>query len=218
MDETCGCGYCNYCGQHQYKDRTTNINTIDIPIEFILSKSNQKNLIIQKNGQGRLYYRVGLNYVPTNLQLNSVNYGFKTERTYVAIDNSSHVEKRRDVIWPQVEKSDDFVLFLYRKFRRVSSFNESFDYLPAGCEIINKELKGTLIGDTNSLISWIEHRNLCDERVEAFNSLLWPDIYQCTYTIRTTSSGIFIIPSARAEEMYSPENFGRCATENVIIK
>jgi len=109
------------------------------------------------------------------------------------------------------------------------------DYLPAGCEALNTALKGTLTGDTNSsvtrsnrnnsycdcrpnsTIGWTEHENLRDERAEAFRSLLWPGVYEWSYIMRATCTGTFIIPPAKAEEMYSPENFGRCATEKVII-
>ncbi|CAF2761688.1 unnamed protein product [Rotaria sp. Silwood2] len=79
----------DYCGQHQYKGRTTNTHTVNIPMKVILSPSssdtsnnNNKNLIMHKDGNGRLYYRIALNYAPSNLQLNAVNYGFKVERTY----------------------------------------------------------------------------------------------------------------------------------------
>ncbi len=54
---------------------------------------NNKNLIMQKDGNGRLYYRIALNYAPSSLQVNAVNYGFKIERTYIAIKDSSHVQK-----------------------------------------------------------------------------------------------------------------------------
>ncbi|CAF4878114.1 unnamed protein product, partial [Rotaria sp. Silwood2] len=67
--------------------RTTNTHTVNIPMKVILSPSssdtsnnNNKNLIMQKDGNGRLYYRIALNYAPSNLQLNAVNYGFKVAR------------------------------------------------------------------------------------------------------------------------------------------
>jgi uncharacterized protein YfaS (alpha-2-macroglobulin family) len=100
------------------------------------------------------------------------------------------------------------------------------DYLPAGCEPLNTKLKGTLTGDTESSVTrvkhnyyfgWTDHENLRDERAEAFRSLLWPGVYQWSYLMRATSAGTFIMPPAKAEEMYSPENFGRSATEKAII-
>ena len=42
----------------------------------VLSEPTQ-NLIIQKQGPGRLYYRLGLNYAPNDLNLKPANYGFK---------------------------------------------------------------------------------------------------------------------------------------------
>ncbi|CAF1101696.1 unnamed protein product [Rotaria sp. Silwood1] len=104
------------------------------------------------------------------------------------------------------------------------------------CEPLNTQLKGTLTDDTNSsvtrsnrnyyyycgcrpysTIGWTEHENLRDERAEAFRSLLWPGVYEWSYLMRATCAGTFIIPPAKAEEMYSPENLGRCTTEKVII-
>ncbi|CAF2821508.1 unnamed protein product, partial [Rotaria sp. Silwood2] len=101
---------------------------------------------------------------------------------------------------------------------------------------LNTKLKCTITGDTessvtrsdrsryfhcgcrpHSILGWTEHENLRDERAEAFRSLLWPGVYEWSYVMRATCAGTFIIPPAKAEEMYSPENFGRSATEKAII-
>ena len=57
-----------------------------------------------------------------------------------------------------------------------------------------------------------------DERVEAFASLLWDGVYEYTYVTRATTPGAFVVPPARAEEMYSPEVFGRSSSDRVIVK
>ncbi|CAF5228360.1 unnamed protein product, partial [Rotaria magnacalcarata] len=36
--------------------------------------SNDKNVVMHKRGNGRLYYRIAMYYTPTSLQLNAVNY------------------------------------------------------------------------------------------------------------------------------------------------
>ena len=231
----------DYCGQHQYKGRTTDTHTINIPMKVILSPSlsntnindNNKNILMQKDGNGRLYYRIALNYAPSSLQLNAVNYGFKIERTYIAIDDPSHVQKQADGIWKfKLNEKIKVVLTMTTTQRRYHI--ALVDYLPAGCESLNIQLKGTLTGDTqlsvtrsdrnnyygcqpHSIIGWTEHENLRDERAEAFRSLLWPGVYEWSYVMRATCAGTFIMPPAKAEEMYSPENFGRCATEKTII-
>ncbi|CAF4479865.1 unnamed protein product, partial [Didymodactylos carnosus] len=96
----------DYCGQHEYKGRTTNTYTVNIPMKALLpltssfnTINDDKSLIMQKVGNGRLYYRIALNYAPSSLQLNAVNYGFKIERTYTAVNDSSHVQKQSDGTW-----------------------------------------------------------------------------------------------------------------------
>ena len=64
---------------------------------------------------------------------------------------------------------------------------------------------------------WYEHQNLRDDRVEAFTSLLPAGVYTYTYVARATTPGLFIVPPPRAEEMYSPETFGRGGTERVLV-
>ncbi|CAF3272603.1 unnamed protein product [Rotaria sp. Silwood2] len=197
--------------------------------------NNDKNLIMHKQGSGRLYYRIAMNYAPSSLQLNEVNYGFKIERTYTAIDDLSHVQKQSDGTWKfKLQKKIRVTLTMATTQRRYHI--ALIDYLPAGCEPLNTKLKGILIDDTNSpitrskrnyhyneyrpcsIVDWTDHENLRDERAEAFRSLLWPGVYEWSYIMRATCAGTFIIPPAKAEEMYSPENFGRCATEKVTIE
>jgi uncharacterized protein YfaS (alpha-2-macroglobulin family) len=172
-----------------------------------------------------LYYRIALNYAPASLQLNSVNYGFKVERTYVPIDDPTDVRKQADGTWKfKLNAKIQVILTMTTTQRRYHI--ALVDYLPAGCESLNTQLKGTLTGDTESSVTrakhnyyfgWTDHENLRDERAEAFRSLLWPGVYQWSYAMRATSAGTFIMPPAKAEEMYSPENFGRSATEKAII-
>ena len=66
--------------------------------------------------------------------------------------------------------------------------------------------------------TWYEHQNLRDERVEAFASLVWDGVYSYTYAARATTPGRFVVPPAKAEEMYAPETFGRSSSDVVIVE
>ena len=66
--------------------------------------------------------------------------------------------------------------------------------------------------------NWYEHQNLRDDRAEAFSSYLPGGTYEYSYIARATTPGSFVVPPARAEEIYSPEVFGRSATELVVIE
>jgi hypothetical protein len=57
-----------------------------------------------------------------------------------------------------------------------------------------------------------------DERAEAFASLLWEGVYRYSYIARATTPGTFVVPPAKAEEMYSPEVFGRSSSDRVIVE
>ncbi len=58
----------------------------------------------------------------------------------------------------------------------------------------------------------------CATPAEAFTSLLWEGVYQYSYVARATTPGSYVVPPAKAEEMYSPEVFGRSATDRVIVE
>jgi uncharacterized protein YfaS (alpha-2-macroglobulin family) len=112
------------------------------------------------------------------------------------------------------------------------------DNLPAGLEILNPGLAvtETIPGDTQntSVLEygtksygygwywwrqyWFEHQNFRDERAEAFASLLWEGVYNYSYVTRATTPGEFVVPPAKAEEMYHPETFGRTGTDFVKVE
>ena len=64
---------------------------------------------------------------------------------------------------------------------------------------------------------WFEHQNLRDERAEAFTSLLWSGVHTYSYVARATTPGQFVVPPAKAEEMYAPETFGRSGTDRLHV-
>jgi uncharacterized protein YfaS (alpha-2-macroglobulin family) len=103
------------------------------------------------------------------------------------------------------------------------------DPLPAGFEAQNPALAvtGSIPKDPKQQESnrywwwrwtWYEHQNLRDERVEAFASLLWEGVHTYTYVARAANYGVFVVPPAKAEEMYMPETFGRSGVDRVVVE
>ena len=120
---------------------------------------------------------------------------------------------------------------------RLSMVNENRRYhvalvdpLPAGLETMNPALAvtGPIPSDPKDQQArgaywwwygpWYEHQNLRDERTEAFASELWEGVHSYVYVARATTSGNFIVPPPKAEEMYMPETFGRGASDRVIVE
>jgi uncharacterized protein YfaS (alpha-2-macroglobulin family) len=104
------------------------------------------------------------------------------------------------------------------------------DPLPAGLEVMNPALAvtGSVPADPKTepasgvpwwwSRTWYEHQNFRDERVEAFASLLWDGVYDYTYVARATTPGSFVVPPPKAEEMYSPETFGRGPGDRLVVE
>jgi uncharacterized protein YfaS (alpha-2-macroglobulin family) len=91
------------------------------------------------------------------------------------------------------------------------------DQLPAGFESVNTNLATAeraiaVTGDAR----W-DHVNMRDNRTEAFQMDVREGTRRFSYTVRATTPGTFIAAPAKAEEMYSPETFGRSNGLTVVI-
>jgi uncharacterized protein YfaS (alpha-2-macroglobulin family) len=64
---------------------------------------------------------------------------------------------------------------------------------------------------------WFDHQVVRDDRAEAFASWMNGGVYDYTYVARATTPGTFVVPPARAEEMYAPETFGRSGSDSVVV-
>jgi alpha-2-macroglobulin len=172
-----------------------------------------------------LYYRLGLRYAPTDLTLDPIDMGFIVQRVYEAVDDPEDVRQDSDGIWHI--KAGASVRVKVKMVADNRRYHVALvDPLPAGLEIVNPELAVTGSIEPGApeqfkygwWWNWFEHQNLRDERAEAFTTLLWEGIYEYTYLARATTPGTFVVPPARAEEMYSPEVFGRSGSDWVVVK
>lgn len=217
-----------YLGEEKFEGRSAKEGQLHIPMEK-LSEKNQ-DLIVGKKGTGRLYYRVGMKYAPKSLRLPSESRGFTVERSYKGLDNESDVKQLENGDWEvKAGAKVEVTLTMVCPERRYHV--ALVDQLPAGLEPLNPSLKGTPpTSHGGSQVSarggrgwwywwrWYQHENLRDERVEAFGQLVYPGVYTYTYTALATTPGEYVLPPLKAEEMYSPEVFGRTATGRFFVK
>jgi uncharacterized protein YfaS (alpha-2-macroglobulin family) len=219
-----------YAGEQAFKGRTTDRQQVNVPMRYLAESAQNQNLVLSKTGPGRLYYRVGMQYAPANLKLAAADYGFTVERAYEAVDNPADVRRDAEGMWHIKAGSRVRVrLTMAAPARRYHV--ALVDPIPAGLEAINPALAVTESIPQDARVSeskgrawwwwsrpWFEHQNLRDERAEAFTSLLWEGVYIYSYVARATTPGQFIVPPARAEEMYHPETFGRGASDRVRVE
>ncbi|MDO9087058.1 MAG: alpha-2-macroglobulin family protein [Anaerolineaceae bacterium] len=218
-----------YAGESTFSGYSTDRNQTIIPMKDLIeiTEENQsEQLILSKDGQGRLYYRLGLKYAPTDLRLDPLEMGFVVQRIYEGVDDPNDVWLDEDGIWHIKAGSRVKVrLTMVADNRRYHV--ALVDPLPAGLEIINPNLAvseslpedpGQSRNNFYWWYQWYQHQNLRDSRVEVFTSLLWDGVYEYTYFARATMPGTFIVPPTKAEEMYSPEVFGRGQSDIVIVE
>jgi uncharacterized protein YfaS (alpha-2-macroglobulin family) len=230
-----------YAGSHEFRGRTTERHHVRIPMPYLQEAKRASDLLLAKEGPGRLYYRIGLRYAPATLILTSLDRGFTVERSYEGVDDPKDVRRDDDGTWRIRAGARVRVrLTMVAPSRRYHV--ALVDPLPAGLEPLNPALAttGTVPEDGGSDVApigapglggprhpghwwwwsrpWFDHQNLRDERVEAFSALLWEGVHTYRYVARATTPGTFVVPPPKAEEMYGPETFGRGATDRVLIQ
>ena len=217
-----------YAGDHKFSGRTTERFNVNIPMRYLADTTATKDLILSKEGAGRMYYRVGMQYAPASLKLAPSEHGFTVERVYEAVEKADDVRRDTDGTWHIKAGAKVRVrLTMIAPSRRYHV--ALVDAIPAGLEAMNPELAvtGSVPQDPKDNANdrwwwwrrpWFEHQNMRDERVEAFASLVWEGVYTYSYVARATTPGVFVVPPAKAEEMYHPETFGRGGTDRVIVE
>ena len=198
-------------------------------VDPTLGGGGTQDLILSKEGTGRLYYRLGLRYAPTDLNLDPLDMGFVVQRRYEAVDDPADVSPgcRRRLAHQGRGAGAGAAHHggrqppLPRGPGRPAA-RRAGDRQP-GAGRLRQHSRRTPAAQTTALRlvvvgTWYEHQNLRDERAEAFTSLLWDGVYEYTYIARATTPGTFVVPPAKAEEMYSPEVFGRSASNTVIVE
>src|SRR5262249_21266510 len=153
-------------------------------MKFLMEKGSDQKLILSKEGAGRLYYRIGMNYAPADLRLKPADQGFTVARAYEAIDDPNDVRHQEDGTWRI--KAGARVRVRLTMVATARRYHVALvDPLPAGFETLNPELAitGPIPEDTEDKENgslwrshWFEHQNMRDERVEAFTSLLWEGV------------------------------------------
>jgi uncharacterized protein YfaS (alpha-2-macroglobulin family) len=229
-----------YAGEQAFRGRTTERAHLEIPMRALVA-AGPVDLTLAKEGPGRLYYRIGMQYAPTSLKLEAADHGFAVERRYEGVDRADDV--RKDALGTWHIKAGARVRSRLTMVATSRRYHVALvDPLPAGLEAVNPSLHVTgssPLGpdDTVTVLGapglggprlggawwwwnrpWFEHQNLRDERAEAFASLLFEGAYTYSYVARATTPGTFEVPPPKAEEMYHPETFGRGPSDRVVVE
>ncbi|MET0625157.1 MAG: alpha-2-macroglobulin family protein, partial [Pyrinomonadaceae bacterium] len=231
----------DFAGEHAFTGRSAERASLELPMSELATRNAAADgaavpLTIGKEGAGRLYFRVGATYAPSNLNVEAADYGFRVERMYEFVDDPGDVRRDAEGLWHL--KAGARVRVRVRMFAPARRYHVALvDPLPAGLEALNPELATTgplpdvsieegILRHGGGVTdyyrywrgTWYEHQNLRDERAEVFASLLWEGEHEFVYFARATTPGLFVVPPPKAEEMYAPETFGRGKTDRVLVE
>ncbi len=196
-----------FLGAESWAGRTTERRSWHLPFGDALAAGRQDDVVLEKEGPGRLYYRIGMESASTG-SASPVTRGFAVERRYVIAGGDEPLPRDADGVWRAPTGSSVEV----RLKLHVPSWRHHValvDPLPAGLELPYRA--SVACGPA------FEHTSPRDDRVEAFASSLPGGVYECRYTARATTAGAFAVAPATAEEMYAPETFGRTASERFVV-
>jgi uncharacterized protein YfaS (alpha-2-macroglobulin family) len=210
-----------YLGESRFDARSMREEHLEVPMK-VVQASGASEVTIGKTGTGRVYYRIGMRYAPRSFSLPAADEGMTVARSYEAVERPDDVVHDKDGGWSM--RAGAYVrvrLSLVVQDRR--HYVVLDDALPAGLELVNTAYKTAAQPpqgqDPDEWSAWrFNHRELRDERSLHFADQLEPGNYNLTVLARATSRGQFIVPPARAEEMYRPEVFGRSATDRVTVR
>lgn len=213
-----------YVAEHPFQQRQAARQNTQLPMAWLTSFGADTDLIFQKQGPGRMYYRLGLEYAPRSLELEATSHGFAVERSFEAVDNADDVTIEDDGS-VRIKRGSRVRVTLRMAANGRRHHVALVDRLPAGLEIIDSSLPTSeQVPNTKRKPApwwawrWYSHENLRDAQAEAFSLSVAPGSYTYSYVARAVNAGEYIAPPAKAEEMYAPETFGRSATTRVMIE
>ncbi len=219
--------------EEDFAGRTSERRNVLVPLDALNSMADDDtvDLTVASAGPGRLYWRMGLAYASLDLSSESVSAGFTVEREYEALDDPGDVARDEQGGWVIRRGARVAVrLTLVNTSRR---FHVALvDRLPGGFEILNSAFAITgAVPETEQALDpgvfwrcwfwgrqWYDHENLRDAQAEVFALGLSPGVHRYSYVARATTPGSYVVPPAKAEEMYAPETFGRSDSARVLIE
>ncbi|MGB1012930.1 MAG: alpha-2-macroglobulin family protein, partial [Nannocystaceae bacterium] len=170
------------------------------------------NMILQRLGQGRMYYRLGVEWAPSGNNLPASRHGLAISRS---LRTSSGELAPGQKIAPGATVALDLTI--------ESSTRVPYVVLdvpiPAGLEAIQRSL-GRGQGATSLAGShgyWVSHEELRSDRALVFADNLPAGVLHHSVPLRATTPGRYALPPAQAEAMYMPEIYGRSTGTTVVV-
>ncbi|MDX2053317.1 MAG: MG2 domain-containing protein [Polyangiaceae bacterium] len=226
--------------QHAFAGRSSLAVIKELPMAAV----NSRDLTFQQTGRGVLFYAAELRYALKEPPKEPLDRGFFVQKSLRKVTS----ESLGAALLSLPEKSqttfaggDLVVTDLLIVTGEPREYVVLDDRLAAGMEAVDTNLVTTAawlteapssgFGNNNTeeedyeataegsrVLSVPFRQELRDDRALFFMDHLPPGIHHFRYLARATTLGRFVVPPTQAEEMYSPENFGRTGATVIEVR
>ena len=204
-----------------------------------LLKAVRSPIVIEKEGDGTLFYELRLEYARKTPPSSALDNGFFVQKTLRAAKPSELAAALMTVPESGATRfaaGDVVIADLIVVAPTPSSYVVVDDPLPAGFEAIDTNLSTTAaylneegpsedyaerrdaIAHGRAFVDTWHRRELRDDRALFFIDHLPAGMLHLRYLARATTLGRFVVPPTKAEEMYEPETFGRTAAAVIEVR
>jgi alpha-2-macroglobulin len=219
-----------------FERRTTEVFRRVVPMAELKPSPDAQPLIFTRDGKsGILYYGAVLRYVPAEAPRQPLERGLFVQRWFEPYEGGGQVRAARagDLVRVRVrigtpqerhfvavsvpvpaglEIVDTSLASTARAPEQSGDEGPGEDYDPETADAAGDEdAPGPSIDAPWAYRFWspFNHEEKRDDRLVLFADELPPGLHVVSFVARATTPGTFVLPPAHAEEMYTPEVFGR---------
>lgn len=210
-------------GEKEILKQVFKVRTNEPPRRFLfcldeIEKNRLLPIRISKQGSGRLYYTLRMSYAFKENPI-AFDEGFYLWKEILTLDGKEVKRFKRGEVYK-------IVLHIVVPETRIFAVVE--DPLPAGFEPVqtsfateSRDIQERYweeqYGEKGHWWGSFDHEERYDDRLLFFAQELFPGEHTQVYFVRAGTSGKFLSPSTKAEEMYAPEVFGSTSQGYVEI-
>jgi hypothetical protein len=207
-----------WLGAAELRGRQSPPQALVLPMPRLLeatARGDAGPLLLQRQGSGRLYYRVGLTWAEAGPDLPARTRGLRVARALRTRSVSGAATAPL-----ALAIGEPVAIDLEIENRALLSYVAIDVPLPAGLEALQLNLgrgqASVMLQGTRG--AFVSHQEARPDRIVLFADDLPPGTHHHTLYVRPTTPGSFSLPPARAEAMYQPEIYGRSAGALVEVR
>jgi hypothetical protein len=219
----------------EFRGRSARIEQVRVPMAELGKLAGRLPLVFQKQGPGVLYYGARLRYAPEKLPMTPLDQGLVVQRWFepyqgggqatafqagelvrVRVRVGSPQERHHLVVEVPLPAGLEAVDTSLATSARLSDAGgeegrgPGYEYESAEDTYADgRDGQGPFGAYAASFWSPFNHVEQRDDRVLLFADHLPPGVHVHSFVTRATTPGRFLLKPARAEEMYTPEVYGR---------